>query len=83
MTGEVFKAKVRGIYTTALTKILLDNGFKIVQPSKTIKERFNLPETIGEEQQPDAEIFDRLDKQGVNIVGKAAAANRIASILLD
>ncbi|MBS7605200.1 MAG: DUF402 domain-containing protein [Candidatus Bathyarchaeia archaeon] len=83
LTGEVFRAKVRGIYTTALTKILLDNGFKIVQPSKTIKERFNLPETIGEEQQPDAEIFDRLDKQGVNIVGKAAAVNRIASILLD
>ncbi len=34
--------RIRGICTTALTKLLLDNGFKIVRPSAIIEERFNL-----------------------------------------
>jgi len=38
------KAKVRGIYTTALTKLLLENGFEIVQPSQAIKSRFGIPD---------------------------------------
>lgn len=33
---------VRGIYTTALVKLLLDQGFKIAKPSATIVERFKL-----------------------------------------
>lgn len=33
---------VRGIYTTALVKLLLDQGFKIAKPSTTIVERFKL-----------------------------------------
>ena len=33
------KAKVRGIYSTALTKLLLDNGFEIVkEKAKEIRE---------------------------------------------
>jgi hypothetical protein len=38
------KAKVRGIYTTALTKLLLENNFQIVQPSQAIKARFGIPD---------------------------------------
>ena len=82
LTNEVFRAKVRGIYSTALTKILLDNGFRIVQPSRAIRERFNLP--IAEENyQPDIEIFDRFDKQGINVIGRAAAVSKVSSALLD
>ncbi|MEM1550807.1 MAG: DUF402 domain-containing protein [Candidatus Bathyarchaeia archaeon] len=81
MPTEAFRAKVRGIYSTALTKILLDNGFKIVQPSETIKERFKLTAMPEENCQPDLEVSDRLDKQGINIVGRAAAANKFAFIL--
>lgn len=83
LTSTAFRAKVRGIYTTALTKILLDNGFKIVQPSEVIRARFNLPATAEENHQPDVEISDRLDKQGVSIVGRADAVNKVASILMD
>ena len=33
---------VRGIYSTALTKLFIDEGFNIVRPSKRISERFGL-----------------------------------------
>lgn len=77
------KAKVRGIYSTALTRLLLDNGFKIVQPSVPIKERFRIPESLGEDSQPDMEITDRPDKQGVIVVGDAASVERFISILFE
>ncbi|MEM1673404.1 MAG: DUF402 domain-containing protein [Candidatus Bathyarchaeia archaeon] len=83
MSSVMFRAKVRGIYSTALTKILLDNGFRIVQPSEVTRTRFNLQETSEDYNQPDIEVFDRLDKQGVNIVGRADAANKLASTLLS
>ena len=36
---------VRGIYTTALVKLLLDHGLKIAKPSATTAERFGLKES--------------------------------------
>jgi len=77
------KVKVRGIYSTALTRLLLDNGFKIVQPSAPIKERFKIVESPGEDSQPDIEITDRPDKQGVIAVGDAAYVERFISILFE
>ena len=49
------KVKVRGIYTTALTKLLLENDFQIVQPSQTIKARFSIPDN---NEPPDLKIKD-------------------------
>jgi len=51
------KAKVRGIYTTALTKLLLENDFQIVQPSQTIRVRFGIPDN---NEPPDLKIKDRV-----------------------
>ncbi|MEM1601646.1 MAG: DUF402 domain-containing protein [Candidatus Bathyarchaeia archaeon] len=79
----MFKAKVRGIYSTALTRLLLENGFKIVQPSATIRERFKLVPSPEDCSQPDLEINDRFDKQGVNVVGDSAAVEKVAAILLN
>jgi len=79
----MFKAKVRGIYSTALTRLLLDNGFKIVQPSAAIKERFNLPSMPEDNYQVDLEINDRFDKQGVNVIGNPASVEKFASILFS
>jgi hypothetical protein len=72
------KANVRGIYTTALTKLLLDHGFEIVNPSLTIKRRFGLHDNIAP---PDLKIKDRYDIQGVRVLGTLEAVNKFYSIL--
>jgi hypothetical protein len=60
--------KIRGIYTTALTKFLLDSGYEIADPSAEIQERFGLPQT---RRLPEILIQDREDLQGVHIFGEA------------
>lgn len=72
------KARVRGIYSTALTKLLLDHDFAIVQPSATIKERFRLEEL---DEPPDLDVYDRPDLQGVQACGKVESINAFKSIL--
>jgi hypothetical protein len=72
------KAKIRGIYTTALTKILLENGFETVHPSLTIKKRFGLPDNSAI---PDLKIEDRFDLQGIRALGTLDAINTFQSIL--
>jgi hypothetical protein len=90
----MFKVKIRGIYSTALTKLLLDckellgdqisakllidHGFEIVQPSVTMRERFGLEEN---DETPDLEVHDRRDRQGVQASGTAEAVNAFTSIL--
>ena len=72
------RARVRGVYSTALTKLLLDHGFDIVQPSVAIRERFGLEER---DEPPDLDINDRRDRQGVHASGKAEVINAFKSIL--
>ena len=90
----MFKVKIRGIYATAMIKlllgyknilgkqisseILLDNDFAIAQPSVTVRERFGLKEN---DEFPDLEVYDRQDKQGVQASGTAEAVNAFTSIL--
>jgi len=61
----VVNIRIRGIYSTALTRLMLDNGFQPVQPSATI----------------DLNVYDRLDRQGVNAVGDAESVRAFAQIL--
>ncbi|RLI42827.1 hypothetical protein DRO59_03010 [Candidatus Bathyarchaeota archaeon] len=72
------KAKVRGIYSTALTKLLLENGFEIVQPSLTIKKRFKLDEN---QEPPDLKIKDRFDLQGIRVLGTPEATSAFQHML--
>jgi len=90
----MFKVKIRGIYATALTnllldyenilgdqtssELLLDNDFAIVQPSITARERFGLKEN---DEFPNLEVCDRQDRQGVQASGTAEAVNAFTSIL--
>jgi len=57
------RIRIRGIYSTALTKLFLDNGFDIIQPSLEIAERFSLnPERY---LSPQIDVIDRYDRQGI------------------
>jgi len=72
------RVRVRGVYSTAITKLLLDQDFDIVQPSVTIKERFGLEES---NESPDLDVFDRRDHQGVEALGMAEPIDSFASVL--
>jgi len=74
------KARVRGIYSTALMKLLLGGGFEIAQPSLIMEERFGIEEV---REPPDLDIYDRVDHQGVKAVGKADAVDKFISILKE
>jgi len=74
------KACIRGIYSTALTKLLLDHGFQIVRPSRDIKERFGLNESV---EYPDLDVYGRPDRQGVEAFGNPEATLTFDSILRE
>jgi len=76
--------KVRGIYATALTRLVLDMGYGIAEPSREICRRFGIGEN---EIPPDLAIEDREDMQGVRILGSREAGEelirRLWEVLLD
>ncbi|ACJ16898.1 RNA-binding protein FAU-1 [Thermococcus onnurineus NA1] len=65
-TDTGVSVRVRGIYSTALTKLFLDRGFGISQPSQKIVERFNLEKTYDEF---DVDVYDKKNHHGVVLVG--------------
>ena len=62
------KVKVRGVYSTAVTKILTDAGIEITQPAEAIKSAFN----IKSEDRPDVMVEDIESRQGVYVFGNGA-----------
>ncbi|NIS60930.1 MAG: DUF402 domain-containing protein [Proteobacteria bacterium] len=62
------KVKIRGIYTTGLTKLLLDSRYSIVHPSPEVLSRFAIRD-VGSST-IDVSILDRMDRQGVILEGK-------------
>jgi hypothetical protein len=72
--------RIRGIYTTALTKLLLDGGYRITDPSAAARERFSFD--AEDEKLHDLEITDRPDRQGVSLLGEWELTREIAVFLL-
>jgi hypothetical protein len=68
--------KVRGIYSTALTKFFIDNGIEVVDPSETVNERFDLN---CESNSADVLVYDKEDMNGITVNG--SGSERIATIL--
>lgn len=75
--------KIRGIYTTALTKFFLDHNLAIVQPSKTIKERFHNYKNIDSCKPIAVEIRDVEDKQGILLKGQAVKLNFVVGLIRE
>jgi Ribonuclease G/E len=72
------KARIRGIYSTALARLLLDNDFSIAEPSIAAEERFKLNDN---NQAPDISIEDRYDRHGIRTSGDREATERLSYIL--
>jgi hypothetical protein len=73
------KVKIRGIYTTGLTKLLIDSRCSIVYPSREVVSRFGIK---GSGSPPiDVSITDRSDGQGVILEGDAERAAEVMEAL--
>ncbi len=75
-----FSIRCRGIYSTALTKFLLDKNFKVTQSSDLIRERLSL-NIIPEE--PDLSIQNTWNRQGILCWGKKEAIDEFIEILQE
>lgn len=63
------RVKVRGIYSTALTRFALDFGFQVVEPSEKVIERFDMQFCKNAEYE--ILIQDREGFQGIELRGEA------------
>ena len=77
---ESINARIRGVFSTALAKLLVDNGFGVTQSSNVILKRLDLEEEV---KPPEAEIWDLQSKQGVFLNGSITAVKKVVSILKD
>jgi len=73
--------RIRGIYSTALTRLLLDNDFEIVQPSELIVKRFRFPRENEADIQPNLKVHDRFDRQGVIVTGDMFSVEKLIHVL--
>ncbi|WP_226042536.1 DUF402 domain-containing protein [Natrinema sp. DC36] len=71
-------ARVRGIYTTAITRLLSETGREVVQASEPIRERF---ERSFDAAPADVSIETTRDRQGVEISGAPDAVEPVAGEL--
>ncbi|MEN2974979.1 MAG: DUF402 domain-containing protein [Candidatus Caldarchaeales archaeon] len=74
------KVSIRGIYSTALAKLLIDKGFKIVKPTKSQVERFGLEDITSE---PDATIVDSTDRHFAEVKGSEEAVKPIVDVMRE
>ncbi len=77
-TNSEVSVRIRGIYSTALTKLFLDNGFRISQPSQKIVERLGLEKSYDDF---DVDIYDKKDRHGIIVTG--TGADNIKNVLED
>ncbi|NWF56478.1 MAG: DUF402 domain-containing protein [Syntrophaceae bacterium] len=72
--------KIRGIYTTAFTRLFLDSDYRIAEPSPEIRQRFKLSPTA---RAADILLKDREDRQGVDILGEPEGISTLLKIIQE
>ena len=72
------RVRVRGIYTTALTQVLLSEGYDVVQASPPIRRRFDEAFEDGDH---DASVETTDDRQGVGVTGTPEAVGSLVDTL--
>jgi hypothetical protein len=81
------RARVRGIYATALTRLLRERGIEVVQPSAAIAARFGFDAAAdGDEADPegyDAAVSTTDDRLGIGLSGDGEAVATLREILSD
>jgi len=71
--------RVRGIYATSVTRILLDLGYPIAEPSSVIASRLRLHASS---QPARVSIDDRIDRQGIRLRGGADDIVQVSEALV-
>jgi len=79
-TGDDRRVRIRGIYTTALTRLALDAGWTVVDASAPIERRFDADFDNGGH---DVAIETTADRQGVGVAGASAAVETLTSRLAN
>jgi len=75
--------KIRGIYSTALTRFFLDRGMKVVSPSDTIIGRFGRTKGLVLVGPHDLEIADLEDMEGVKLLGESGSVEAVKKTLQE
>ena len=71
--------RVRGIYATAVARLLIEHGLKVVDASWQLRERFG--EAVSEGGVAVATVKDRDDRRGLVVVGRRRAVEDVLSAL--
>jgi len=71
--------RVRGMYATAVTRLLIDLGFPIAEPSPVIEGRFRLRASSAP---PRVRVDDRIDREGVRLKGNSPDVCQVADALV-
>ncbi|XGI82863.1 DUF402 domain-containing protein [Halorutilales archaeon Cl-col2-1] len=72
------RLRVRGIYTTALTKMFLDEGYNVVDVSEAIDRRFNAD---FDDARPDVTVETTYDSQGLRLSGDATYVDGVSDLI--
>jgi protein associated with RNAse G/E len=73
--------KIRGIYTTALTRFFLDKGLTIVSPSEVIQARFGNSKGIALNRPMDVSIDDLDSAQGILLEGHPGSLDVVLQLI--
>lgn len=74
------RVKIRSSYSTAITRLLLDHNYPVVDPSSKICERFGL---AADETLADVEIRDKSDRQGIELTGEPERVTQFLTFLQE